>query len=261
MNLRRIATTTLLFLLPFLHLGVQAEPNGVFYGASATMQQSEALFEKSILGRFTSEDTEVEADSVIEKTPLQWDGILGYRLNFADATQFISLQAELSLAGGAIGGNLEGAGTSPDKNQLGEAWPEDWKLETNRSHGFVLKYGVMRALLGTFDVSFYGLFGARRTQIDFFSSFEGCFEIDGCSLDQLRTETQKLSPEINSLIAGVGIEAGLTGKTAIQFEARRVEDADHDWVAEFQGKDWEVEARERFSVESTDFAMKVVRYF
>lgn len=260
-KLRLIATTTFLCLFSFAYVTVHAEPNGVFYGASATVQQSEALFEKSILGRFTSEDTEVEADSVISKTPLQWDGILGYRLNFADGTQFISLQAELALAGGAIGGSLEGVGTSPDRNELGEAWPEDWELETNRSHGLIMKYGIMRAILGTFDVSFYGLLGGRRTQIDFFSSFEGCFEVDGCSLDQLRAQSRRISPEINTLIGGVGIEAGLTGKTAIQFEIRRVEDADHDWVAEYQGTDWEVEARERFSVESTDFTAKVIRYF
>lgn len=242
---------------------VNAEPGGFYYGASATLQQAEVLYQKSVLGRFQDSDRETaEWSSMdeVEDKPLQWDGMVGFRVNFADGTQFLALQGEIALTGDDINGRLDGAGNSPGRNLLGEAWPEDWNLETSRSVGVIAKYGVTRSLFGTIDISAYGLAGVRQTRIDFFSSFHGCFELDDCSVDQFRTATQSYDPEVNLLLVGAGFETGLTRKMALQFEFRLVEDFESDWVADFEGEGWEVDAPGGFTVENTDFAVKLIRY-
>ncbi len=242
---------------------VNAEPGGFYYGASATVQQAEVLYRKSVLGRFQDAETEsAEFSSMgeVEDKPLQWDGLVGFRLNFADGTQFLALQSEIALAGDDINGRLDGAGNSPGRNLLGEAWPEDWNLQTSRSIGVIAKYGITRSLFGTIDISAYGIAGVRQTRIDFFSSFHGCFELEGCSVDQFRTATQSFDPEVNLLVAGVGLETGISRKTALQFELRLIEDFETDWVADFEGEGWEVDAPGGFTVENTDFAVKLIRY-
>ncbi len=242
---------------------VNAEPSGFFYGASATVQQAEVLYQKSVLGRFQDVETgssEFSSMGAVEDKPLQWDGLVGFRLNFADGTQFLALQGEIALAGDDISGRLDGAGNSPGRNLLGEAWPEDWNLETSRSIGVIAKYGVTRSLFGTIDISAYGIAGVRQTRIDFFSSFHGCFELEGCSVDQFRTATQSFDPEVNLLVAGVGLETGISRKTALQFELRLIEDFETDWVTDFEGEGWEVDAPGGFTVENTDFAVKLIRY-
>ena len=243
---------------------VYGEPAGVYYGASATLQQAEVLYEKTIRSRFDTperNDAVVNTSDEVSDRPLQWDGLLGFRLNFADGTQFLSLQAEIALAGDDISGRLSGAGESPNLDQVGDAWPEDWTLETTRSMGLVAKYGVKRSLLGTFDVSIYGLAGVRQTKIDFFSSFRGCFVAVDCTQADFQTATQSFDPEVNLLVAGLGLETGLTRKTALQFEVRYVEDFKDEWIAEFSGENWDVNAPGGFTVQNTDFAVKLIRYF
>ena len=242
---------------------VHAEPGGIYYGASATLQQAEVLYEKTVRSRFDAPDRapgEVSTSGEVSDRPLQWDGLVGFRLNFADGTQFLALQAELALAGDDISGRLEGAGTSPGLNAVGDAWPEDWSLETSRSMGAIAKYGITRSLLGTFDVSIYGLAGVRQTKIDFFSAFRGCFDLGNCDANAIQTASQSFDPEVNLLVAGAGLETGLTRKTALQFEIRYVEDFKDEWVAEFSGEDWEVDAPGGFTVQNTDFAVKLIRY-
>lgn len=262
----RIRTETAITLFVFAFLFVQhsyGEPSGLYYGASATMQQAEVLYEKTIRSRFDAPDRasgEVSTTDEVTDRPLQWDGLVGFRINFADGTQFLALQAELALTGDDISGRLSGAGQSTNLDQIGDAWPEDWSLETSRSMGAIAKYGITRSVFGTFDVSMYGLAGVRQTKIDFFSSFRGCFVAIDCTEEDFRTTTQSFDPEVNLLVAGVGLETGINRKTALQFEVRYVEDFKDEWVAEFSGEDWDVNAPGGFTVQNTDFTVKLIRY-
>ncbi|MCY4094474.1 MAG: hypothetical protein OXG05_05025 [Gammaproteobacteria bacterium] len=263
MRIRTTAAAVLSVSLAFISSHAYAEPGGIYYGASATLQQAEVLYEKTVRSRFGApdrDDGEVSTSGEVSDRPLQWDGLVGYRLNFADGTQFLALQAELALSGDDISGRLEGAGTSPDLNAVGDAWPEDWSLETSRSMGAIAKYGITRSLLGTFDVSIYALAGVRQTKIDFFSAFRGCFSIGNCDPDEIQTASQSFDPEVNLLVAGAGLETGLTRKTALQFEIRYIEDFKDEWVAEFSGDNWNVEAPGGFTVQNTDFTVKLIRY-
>ncbi len=263
MRIRTTAAIVLSTSLAFVSSHANAEPGGIYYGASATLQQAEVLYEKTIRSRFDAPDRsggEVSTSDEVSDKPLQWDGLIGFRINFAEGTQFLALQAELALAGDDISGRLSGAGTSPNNDQVGDAWPEDWSLETSRSMGAIAKYGITRSLLGTFDVSVYGLAGVRQTKIDFFSSFRGCFVAIDCTEADFRTATQSFDPEVNLLVAGVGLETGINRKTALQFEIRYVEDFKDEWVAEFGGEDWDVNAPGGFTVQNTDFTVKLIRY-
>lgn len=242
---------------------ILAEPGGIYFGASASLQQAEVAYKKNVLSRFSDSSDVVsnyETDVNVADKPLQWDGLVGYRLNFAQGTQFLALQAEVSVVGDDISGRLMGSGDSDNLNVYGEAWPEDFKLETTRSVGVVAKYGIMRALFGTLDVSLYGLAGGRRTTIDFFSSFHGCFTRLECSVDDLRTETQSLDPEVNLAVAGIGLETGFSSKTAFQFEVRYIQDFKAEWLAEFEDGGQEVSVPAGFTVENTDIAVKLIRY-
>ena len=244
-------------------LPIQAEPGGIYFGASATLQQAEVLYGKTVLSQFTDTPgtSTRSTDTAVEEKPLQWDGLVGLRLNFAEGTQFMALQAELSLVGDDISGRLDGNGDSPGQNLLGEAWPEDWKLETTRSIGLIAKYGLQRSLFGALEFSVYGLAGIRQTTIDFFSSFHGCFLVDECSVDDFRTDTQSLDPNVNLAVAGLGLETGIGSKTAFQFEIRFVEDFESEWVADFTDDAYDIKVPAGFTVKNTDFGVKLIRYF
>ena len=260
---RKIAFIGLSLIVVFLSSHLFAEPGGIYYGASATVQQAEVLYKKTVLGRRDGSDdvnSTRSSDTLVEDRPLQWDGLIGYRLNFGQGMQFMSLQTEISLVGDDISGRLDGSGDSPGRNLLGEAWPEDWRLETSRSIGVIAKYGIQRSLFGTIDFSLYGLFGVRQTRIDFFSSFQGCFLRAGCSVDDLRADTLSVDPEVNLGVAGIGFETGIGSKTALQFEIRYIEDFKSEWVGELTDEDFEIDAPAGLTIENTDFAVKLIRY-
>lgn len=238
------------------------QPSGLYYGAAATLQQAEVVYEKAVRSKLkNSDETRTRATSTdIDDSPLQWDGLVGFRLNFADGTQFISLQTELSLAGDDISGRLDGDGDSPGQNLFGEAWPEEWSLKTTRSMGVIAKYGIHRSLLGTVDFSVYGLAGARQTKIDFFSSFRGCFQTLECNPNEFRNDSLSINPEFNMVIAGAGFETGVGSKTALQFEIRYVQDADTTWLAQFSDEETEVNVPSSLQIENTDVTIKLIRY-
>ncbi|MYD43527.1 MAG: hypothetical protein F4W90_06505 [Gammaproteobacteria bacterium] len=254
------ALVTAFVLMP---MAIAAEPQGIYYGASATMQQAEIEYKKSVRSLFRDNegrtDTQ-ETSANVEEKPLQWDGLLGYRLNFAEGTQFFAIQLEASLLGDDVSGRLGGEGESASQNLFGEAWPEDWSLETSRTLGVVTKYGISRALLQAIDISLYGLVGVRQTTIDFFSSSFGCFQAIGCDVNEFRTNTQSLDPEVNLVVAGVGIETGLTNKAALQFEVRYVQDFKSEWLTEFEDSGQEVSVPSGLTIESTDLTVKLIRY-
>ena len=255
----------LLFALVCLTVGVTmvAQPSGIYYGASATLQQADVIYGKAVVNQFKDGSptvTNATSDEVDDK-PLQWDGLVGYRLNFAEGTQFVALQAEISLTGDDISGRLDGEGESPGKNFYGEAWPEDWSIETTRSMGVLLKYGIHRSILETLDISVYTILGVRQTKLDFFSTFRGCFNDQECELQQFRDDSLALNPEVNVAVGGLGIEAGIGSKTALQIEIRAVEDADSTWLSEFSDDSRDVDVPAGFEISSTDVAVKLVRYF
>ncbi len=263
LRLRDHVTQTLVVLTLCLSLPLYAESAGLYYGASATLQQAEVLYQKTVVSRVGASDvldSSIDTETEEDDHPLQWDGLVGYRFNFAQGTQFIALQGEISIAGDAIQGTLPGNGESPEKNRFGEAWPESWNLETSRSVGVIVKYGIHRALFGTFNISLYGLAGTRQSKIDFLSTFHGCFQKLDCSVDQLRSDSQTLNPSIKVMMAGVGFETGLTKKTSLQFEFRYTEDMEHDWLSEFEDDDTSVTVPAGFTVESSDLAIKLIRY-
>ena len=57
---------------------------------------------------------------------------------------------------------LQGVGTSPGRNQLGESWLDQWSLERDRSYGFTLKVGGNPEILKSRGASLYALGGPPR---------------------------------------------------------------------------------------------------
>ena len=243
-------------------VAAHSQPSGLYYGASATLQQAEVVYAKAVrsIVRESGDSTIRATASNIDDRPLQWDGLAGLRINIAEGTQFVSLQAEVSLAGDDISGRLDGDGDSTGMNLFGEAWPEDWSLKTTRSVGVIAKYGIHRSLFGALDFSVYGLAGARRTKIDFFSTFRGCFNTLECDANQFRNDSLSINPEFNIVVAGIGLESGVTSKTAFQFELRHVEDVDTNWFTMFSDDSMAVEIPSGLEIKNTDLTIKMIRY-
>lgn len=258
--IRHLCTT---FLLVFACSSVTAQQSGLYYGAAATLQDAETALNRTVQSQVNLvdlPDTQLTRTTSGKEKPLQWDALVGYRFNVADQTQFFSIQAELSLLGDDINTRLTDDMETPGQQLFGQTWERDWKIETSRSIGIVTKYGFNRQLFKVIDLSIYGLVGARRTHLDFFSSFLGCYQTDGCSVDELRLESTRVDPEVNMLIGGVGTEIHLGLKTAIQLEMRAVGETSSEWETELKSGDETFISPVTLEQSGTDFSMKLIRY-
>ena len=110
-----------------------------------------------------------------------WDAgvLIGYRLG---DSAFLDIEADLVTHRGEAAGRMAGAGSSPDRNQLGEVWPEDWSLAKERSYGLTLRLG---AAVPAVDADIYVFGGVRRLDADFRTAYTGCLSPDGCAAGEL----------------------------------------------------------------------------
>lgn len=120
---------------------------------------------------------------------------------------------------GTISGKLEGAGSSPLRNQIGENWPEDWELAKDKSYGITLRIG------GAVPATGFGyvLAGVRGVEAGFSRSYTGCLlagEI--CGPTQFQTGSDSFDEDFTAFVLGVGVERSLAG-VAVRGELRYVE--------------------------------------
>lgn len=144
--------------------------------------------------------------------------LLGYRGSLGG--RFIySAEVDWTTHQGSISGHLEGAGTTPQRNQIGENWPEDWELAKEWSYGLTLRIGGKLLLA---DRTAYVLAGIRRVEAGFSRSYTGCLlpgEI--CGPTQFQTGSDSSDKTFNALVLGVGVERSLAG-VVIRGELRHV---------------------------------------
>ena len=145
-----------------------------------------------------------------------WDAglLLGYRLGLGALD--LDIEGDIVTHGGEASGHLPGAGSSPGRNLLGEAWPEDWTLAKDRSYGITARLGAPLPMFGA-DVSAF--VGIRRLDATFGNSYTGCPLVGGCRPDEFIDGRGRRVVKYDAWVAGVAVEKSL-GPFGVRCELR-----------------------------------------
>lgn len=131
--------------------------------------------------------------------------LLGYRGSLG--VLFYSIEADWTTHQGTVSGRLEGAGSTPLRNQVGENWPEHWELAKDKSYGLTVRIGGEAPFI---DTTAYVLAGIRRVETDFSRSYSGCLlPGETCEPSQLQTGSEFFEETFNAFSLGAGIEQPL----------------------------------------------------
>ena len=162
-------------------------------------------------------------------------GILaGYTFHLNDRGLYLSTEVDLAYHDGKARGKLawikdsmarENAGSDPDWPQSGEGWPDDWTFEKDYSYGLTLRLGgqpdFLTSALGP-GSGLYVLVGVRRTEAEYFNSYEGCPANAGCPggrEDELYARgSDRTDMDFTSWTAGVGLHVPVASRTGVQVE-------------------------------------------
>lgn len=134
-----------------------------------------------------------------------WDAaaLIGYRFAFAVANLDIEVSAVSHR--GTASGRLDGEGSSPGRNQLGEVWPEDWTLAKDRSYGLTARLGAPVPAFG----SIYALAGIQRLDAVFRTAYTGCLLASGCTASEYTSGRERHDEHYYALTLGFGLEKRL----------------------------------------------------
>ena len=147
--------------------------------------------------------------------------LAGYKVPISVTGAYLSLEGDALRHTGSVDGHIAGVGSSTERNQLGDAWPENWSFGAERSFGVTARLGVGIPFFGTwFGPSLYGLAGIRRVQARFSATSTGCLTTTPCSApDQFVTATERFNESFNGWTVGGGVEQKL-GIFAVRGEVR-----------------------------------------
>ena len=190
----------------YLGLATSAAFYDVDYGKSVDSRHPDNVSANA--GRIFS-----ASDSADDTT---WDAglLLGYRLGLGPL--HLDIEGDVVTHSGEASGRHRGAGASPGRNQLGEAWPESWSLAKDRSYGITARLGAPVPMFGA-DVSAF--VGIRRLDATFRTSYTGCLLVTACLSDEFTDGRERHDEKYDARIAGVALERSL-GPVALRGELR-----------------------------------------
>ena len=189
--------------------------------------------------------------------------LVGYRFDL-DPGGALYLAAEIDgqFHGGKTSGTLPGAGESEDRNQYGEAWPDEWSVERKNSYGVTLMFGAsppfLVSLLGP-GAGIYALGGMRRLDAELTVDYNGCFDPRKiCGADEMTSGTNSHDETLYGWTVGGGLEKMIGDKIGIRGEVR------HTWYGEEDRgtfPDEDVKVPTSLDASETGFSVKAVVYF
>ena len=196
---------------------------GYFVGVSVVAALYDATYDKTVDNtaahntsmlfagqRLHAEDS---ADSVTYDAGV----LIGYRGSLGPL--FYSIEGDLMTHRGTTSGHLEGVGTTAGRDQVGESWPEDWKLVKDKSYGLTARIGGQLPII---DTTAYMLAGIRRVDADFSRSYRGCLLLERvCTPTDLETGVEFFDEKFNAFSVGAGIEQPLD-RVVVRAELRYV---------------------------------------
>ncbi len=185
--------------------------DGVFFGVTVVGSLYDATYDKTVDNTLANNASmlfagqRLHAEDSADRMTYDAGILLGYRGSLG--VLFYAVEGDWMTHKGAISGNLEGVGSTPLRNQVGESWPEDWKLAKDKSYGLTARVGGEVPFI---DTTAYVLFGIRRVQADFSRSYSGCLRLGVvCEPSQFETGNEFFDENFNAYSLGLGIEQPL----------------------------------------------------
>ncbi len=248
-----------------------AQERGFYAGYTASAEQFDATFSKSVDN--TAPDTLVpeprrgtvfhDQDSA-DTVDIAAGFVVGYRTSPGDGGAYLSTELDVLFHSGEADGRLAGVGTSPDRKQLGESWPDAWSLDKKRSYGLTLRLGFLPDSLRSRDMSVYLLGGVRLFKSRFSTTFEGCLTAEPCSPSEFVSGSDGRDVDPVATTWGLGLEKRFGSgeyarRIALRFEAAYSEYGDESWVADFP--DVRVTVPSMVEAEGMGVTVSMVRLF
>jgi len=142
--------------------------DGVYLGITVVGARYDATYDKTVDNTLAHNASmlfagqRLHAEDSADGMTYEGGVLVGYRGSVG--VLFYGIEADWMTHQGTVSGHLEGVGTTPQRNQVGENWPEDWELAKDRSYGLTVRVGGEMPLI---DTTGYVLVGIRRVQADF----------------------------------------------------------------------------------------------
>lgn len=155
----------------------------------------------------------------------------GYRVPISQGTGFLEGDFGIALHRGRTNAQFAGVGTSPDRRQLGESWPDSWTYAKRVSYGATVRLGASPEGLRARGGGVYVLAGLRVADMRFTNHYLGCFSPEPCEEYGGGTETRDWRSVI--WVSGLGIERRLGQRSSFRVEASYSGHAREDWTTPF----------------------------
>jgi len=265
MRYRRLVVLPVALLLVCV-AGTTPASGGDFYvGAAAAADRLNVLYEKIVDNsnpqNFSlNKGQQLRDEASAAKLAYSYGFLAGYKLPLSVTGVYLALEGDMMRHGGIAAGRLAGTGTSADRSQLGEVWPEDWTFEKNRSYGLTGRLGAGIPLLGTwFGPSIYGLVGMRRLKAGFRSEYTGCVTEAPCTeASQFVSGSDSFDENFGGWTYGGGIEQKV-GLISVRGEVRVTDYSNAGRVIPFD--DLFVSVPLDLQPRSVSFGLAVLLYF
>lgn len=159
--------------------------------------------------------------------------VAGYRMPFSSGVYFLDAAVDVETRGGAVEAQFPGVGISPERQQLGESWPDRWNLHMETSYGVTLRLGGSPGGLQSRGISLHLLAGIRFAGAQFTNHFDGCFTTEPCDPSQFESGQEDRDMDFTIWKSGIGLEKSLSERVAVRVEASYSVYAREEWTTEF----------------------------
>ena len=187
--------------------------DGIYVGVAVVGAQYGTAYDKTVDNTLANNASMLFAgqrlDSNDSTNGITYDAGVVFGLRGSLGVLYYGIEVDWTTHQGNVSGHLEGAGTTPLRNQVGENWPEDWELAKDKSYGLTLRIGTEMPFA---DATGYVLAGVRRVEAGFTRSYTGCLlpgEI--CGPTQFQTASESFDENFDAFVLGVGMEQPLAG--------------------------------------------------
>lgn len=183
----------------------------------------------------------------------------GYRLPLSGGSWFLEGDAGVEWHGGATEAQFAGVGTSADRRQLGESWPDRWSFAKNMSYGATLRLGGAPGGTDSGGLAVYLLAGVRFAGVQYTNHYTGCFSTEPCAPSEYGSGTEDRDFDFTVWRAGVGVERPLGENVVIRAEASYAMYSREEWVTPFD--DVVVTVHSGMEANEVGLTLGLARYF
>jgi len=155
----------------------------------------------------------------------------GYRTAISQDAWFLEGDLGFALHRGRTNAQFAGEGTSPDRRQLGESWPDSWTYAKRVTYETTVRLGGSPQGLRARGGGIYVLAGVRFTDMQFTNHYLGCFSPEPCQEYGGGTEMRDWRSTV--WVSGLGIERRLGGRSSFRAEASYSIHGREEWVTPF----------------------------